>query len=530
MAGKPVALLILDGFGISAEKKGNAVMAAKTPNLEKISREYPGTTLRASGAEVGLAWGEMGSSEVGHTNLGAGLVIYQNLPRINLAIQDRSFFALPSWEKAAKHAKDNGSDLHIMGLLSNGGIHSHIEHLFSLLDVFKNLKFKGNIFLHLFTDGQDTAPKSGTKFLEMLEGKISGMDNVRIATVIGRYYSMDKNENWARTQLAYDCLTIGKGTGVTSAADAFRIAYEKGLIDETLEPTVVTAGDGSPLGLIKENDAVIFSNFRADRARQLTQAFVFPEFRNFERKRLTNLEFISMVSYGVEYPIESAFTAQFITMPLAKVVSDAGLRQFHIAETEKYAHVTYFFNGGTEKEFPGEERAIIPSKQVKSYDLKPEMSAYEITERAVAEIRKSKYNLLIINLANGDMVGHTGKFKAGVKAVEVLDECVGEIEKAVLAMDGILVITGDHGNVEEMINLETDEIDKEHSINPVPLWILGSGFKKENPVAGDFVSEPVGILADVAPTILDIMKIKKPEEMSGASLLDVISDCPIPKD
>ncbi len=524
---KPVTLLILDGFGISPEKKGNAVIAAKTPNLEKISKEYPGTTLKASGAEVGLAWGEMGSSEVGHTNLGAGLVIYQNLPRINLAIQDKSFFSLASWKKTSEYAKKKNSDLHLMGLLSNGGVHSHIDHLFALLDAFKD--FNGNIFLHLFTDGQDTAPESGVKFLEMLEENIYKRKNVKIATVIGRYYSMDKNENWARTRLAYDCLTLGKGTGIAKASDAFKIAYDKGLIDETLEPSVVMGEDGFPVGLIKENDAVIFTNFRADRARQLTQAFVFPEFRNFPRKKISGLEFVSMVSYGVEYPVESAFSAQFITAPLAKVISDSGKKQFHIAETEKYAHVTYFFNGGTEKEFSGEDRAIIPSKQVKSYDLSPEMSAREITARGIKEIKGGKYDFLVINLANGDMVGHTGKFKAGIKAVEVLDECVGDIVKAVLDSDGTLVITGDHGNVEEMINLETDEIDKEHSINPVPFWIVGNRFKKEIPSSAEFISESGGILADVAPTILDIMKIKKPEEMTGASLLDVISDCPLPK-
>lgn len=529
MQNKQVTLLILDGFGITTEKKGNAVHEAKTPNLEKISREYPGTTLRASGVEVGLSWGEMGSSEVGHTNLGAGLVMYQNLPRIDLTIQERSFFDLPVWKKVAEHAGENKSDLHLMGLVSNGGVHSSIEHLFSLLEVFQNLEFNGNIFLHMFTDGQDTSPKSGTKFLEMLEERISKMPNVKIATVIGRYYSMDKNENWDRTKAAYNCLTSGEGIKVSSAAEALEIAYNKGLIDETLDPTVIVNEDGSPVGLIKKNDAVIFTNFRADRARQLTQAFVFPEFKNFERKKISGLMFISMVSYGIEYPIESAFPAQLITMPLAKVISDAGKKQFHIAETEKYAHVTYFFNGGTEKKFPGEDRVIIPSKQIKSYDLEPEMSAVEITDRAVSEIKKSKYDLMVINLANGDMVGHTGKFPAGIKAVEILDKCAGRIADAVLESDGTLIITGDHGNVEEMINLETNEVDKEHSINPVPFWIIANRYRKEAKNNSETVPESGGILADVAPTILDIMKIKKPEEMTGNSLLDIISDCPLPK-
>ncbi len=526
---KPLVLLILDGFGISAEKNGNAISLAKTPNLKKISEEYAGTTLRASGIEVGLGWGEMGSSEVGHSNLGAGIVLYQNLPRIDLSIGDGSFYSLSAWEKIVSHAEKNGSAIHLMGLVSNGGIHSHIEHLLALLKTIENIGYRGNIFIHMFTDGQDTAPQSALKFLQIVQEKIDRMKNVKIASVTGRYYSMDKNENWDRTAKAYNCIVLGEGKTAGSAAEAIEAAYNDALIDETLEPTVIVDSKKIPIGLVKDGDAVVFFNFRADRARQITQAFIFPEFKIFERKKLSGLEFVSMTNIGIEYPIDSAFEAQAITRPLAKVISDAGKKQFHIAETEKYAHITYFFNGGTEKPVSGEDRVIIPSQQIKSYDLKPEMSAHEITTRAVKEIKKNTYDFLVINLANGDMVGHTGNLKAAIKAVEVLDECVGEITKAVLDLDGTLIITGDHGNVEEMINAETGEIDKEHSINPVPFWLIGKKYKKEIKSDLEIPGEPGGILADVAATILEIMDIPKPQEMTGNSLLNIISDCPLPK-
>ena len=523
---KPVALLILDGFGISQEKKGNAVYLAKTPNLENISSEYQGTLLRASGIEVGLAWGEMGSSEVGHTNLGAGLVVYQNLPRINLSIQDRSFYDLLVWKNAVAHAASNNSDIHLMGLVSNGGVHSHMDHFFAVLEAFKNLKFKGNIFVHFFSDGRDTAPQAALKFLEITEEKIKKIKNAKIATMTGRYYSMDRNENWDRTKAAYDCLVMGTGEKVGDLEKAIIDSYSKDITDEFIKPIAVCDKKMAPAGLIKDNDAVIFFNFRADRARQLTQAFIFPEFRHFERKKISNLFFATMTDYGIEYPIEIAFPPQHIAEPLAKIISDAGKTQFHLAETEKYAHVTYFFNGGEEKPFSGEDRVLIPSKSVKSYDLKPEMSVYEITDRAILELKKQKYDFMVINFANGDMVGHTGNLKASVKAVEAMDECIGLLVKAVLDLDGVFMITGDHGNVEEVISLSTGKTDKEHSVNPVPFWIIGKNYKKSASQKSTGI-EAGGILADVAPTILDIMGISKPKEITGTSLLNIISDCPL---
>lgn len=530
MAKNPIVLVILDGFGIAYEKEGNAIYSAKTPNFKSISEEYPGVLLRASGNEVGLSWGEMGNSEVGHLNLGSGLVVYQNLPRINLTIQDKTFFNLPVWKKAAEHAKENKSDIHLMGVVSNGGVHGHINHLLALLKTFKDLKFKGNVFIHFFADGRDASPQSAVVFMSILKDEINKLKIGQVVSVVGRYYSMDRNENWDRTKKAYDCLVLGEGKRAENLEEAIAESYTNDVNDEFIEPIVAGDKKNEPIGRIKSGDAVIFFNFRPDRARQLTQAFIMPEFKKFERHHVNNLFFVTMTDYGLEYPVEVAFPPQYITNPLAKVVADAGKKQLHIAETEKYAHVTYFFNGGTEAPFSGEDRVLIPSKDVKSFDEKPEMSAYEITERLTAEIAKGNYDFIVANFANGDMVGHTGNFKASVKAVEVLDECIGDIKKAVLKAGGTLLITADHGNVEELINLATGNIDKEHSTHPVPLWIIGPDNKKTEKIERPGPIEPGGILADVAPTVLEIMGLEKPKEMTGASLLHIINDCPLPKD
>lgn len=527
MGKQPVVLVVLDGFGISFEKKGNAVALAKKPNLKYISENYPGTMLRASGMEVGLSWGEMGSSEVGHANIGAGLVVYQNLAKINLAIKDKSFFALPAWKKAVSHAVKRRSAIHLMGLVSNGGVHSHQDHLFAILKAIKDLKFGGEVFIHMFTDGQDVSPQSALKFLEILEQELKKLKIGKVASVSGRYYAMDKNENWDRVKKAYDCLTAGAGNRAQSPAEAIAASYKAGTKDEHIEPTAIVNEAGNPVGTVRDGDALIFFHFRADRARQLTQAFVFKDFQKFPRPQLKNFLFIPLTQYGLDYPIEPAFSFQNIKNPLAEVIASAKKTQFRVAEKEKYAHVTYFFNGGAEQEFPGEERAIVPSKPVASYDLVPEMSAYEITDRLVKEIKSKKYDFLVANFANGDMVGHTGNLKAAVKAVEVLDESLGEIMKETLSAGGTMFITADHGNVEEMINLETGEIDKEHSTNPVPLWIIGPANKKS--VQKEKQIAPEGILADVAPTILDVMGLEKPKEMTGTSLLNIMSDCPIPE-
>lgn len=514
---KPVLLVILDGFGISFEKKGNPLVSAKIPNFKEISENYPGALLRASGVEVGLSWGEMGNSEVGHMNLGSGMVVYQDLSRINIAIQDKTFFEIPVWKKVFDHTAKNNSDLHLMGLVSNGGVHGHIDHLFALLKLIKDKKFKGKVFIHFFADGRDASPQSAIVFMKMLKSEMEKLKVGEIASISGRYYSMDRNENWDRTQKAYDCLASGKGIKARDPEKALVDSYANNINDEFIEPTVITDKNGQPIGLIKDKDAVIFFNFRPDRARQLTKVL----------QKAKDLFFITLTSYGTDYP-EAVFPPQYVTDPLAKVVADAGKNQLHIAETEKYAHVTYFFNGGKEEPFSGEDRILIPSKDVRSFDLKPEMSAYEITERFFKELAKNRYDFFVINFANGDMVGHTGNFKAGVAAVEVLDECLGRIKKAILELGGTMMITADHGNIEEMINLETREIDKEHSTNPVPFWIISPDIKKIPGPPARKQLEPGGILADVTPTILELMGIPKPKAMTGSSLLNIISDCPLP--
>jgi len=522
----PLMLIILDGFGISLEKKGNAVLAAKIPNLREISEYYPGVTLQSSGTEVGLMWGEMGSSEVGHMNLGAGTVVVQNLPKINNAIKDKSFFSLPAWKKAIKHAQKNNSNLQIMGLVSNGGVHSHIDHLFALLQLIKDSGFPGDkVFIHVFTDGQDTAPKAAMQFIAPLENKLKELGIGKIATIMGRYYSMDKSESWDRTEKAYVCLTEGKGNAAAASQEAVDDCYKKGLRDETMEPYILLKE-----GVIKGNDSMIFFNYRADRARQITKAFMQKDFSKFQRNQLKNLSYVSMMPYGAGVSeVESAFPPDVVPNPLSKILGEAGKTQFRIAETEKYAHVTYFFNGGTEEPFPGEERAIVPSKkEFKGYDEVPEMSAREITSQALEVLKTQKYDLMIVNLANGDMVGHTGNYDASVKAVEVLDECVGKLYKAVLAAGGSVMITADHGNVEEMINLKTGEIDKEHSTNPVPFWFITPENRLPQPAAKRTNIAPNGLLGDVAPTILELMGVPQPSDMVGQSLLSVMSECPLP--
>ncbi|MDP3999110.1 MAG: 2,3-bisphosphoglycerate-independent phosphoglycerate mutase [bacterium] len=520
----PLILIILDGFGITLNKKGNAVANAKIPNLRDISGHYPGALLQASGAEVGLAWGEMGSSEVGHANLGAGTVVPQNLPKINTAIKDKNFFNFPVWKKAVEHAQANNSALHIMGLLSNGGVHAHIDHLLAILNIIKNLGYAGKLYLHVFTDGQDTAPKVAIKFIEPLEAELKKLGIGKIATVIGRYYSMDKSEHWDRTEKAYRCLTEAEGIKVGSPKEALDDGYAKNFRDETLEPYVISKD-----GKIKDNDALIFINYRADRTRQISRALVNDKFDKFSRNKLKNLYYLTMMPYAADIVADSVFPPDVVPNPLAKVLSEAGKTQFHIAETEKYAHVTYFFNGGTEEPFAGEERVIIPSKEVKSYDTAPEMSAKEILAKTSEILTQKKFDFLVVNFANGDMVGHTGNFEAGVKAVETLDEAVGKLVKEILVMNGVALITADHGNVEEMVNLETNEIDKEHSTNPVPVWLITPENRQEQPFPPLVSVIPQGLLGDVSPTILELMGVPQPADMSGTSLLNLMSSCRLPE-
>lgn len=503
---RPVVLIIMDGVGISEETKGNAVALAKKPNLKKISETFLGAKLHASGIEVGVPWGEVGSSEVGHTNLGAGVVVYQNYPRVSLAIQDGSFNKLPVWDELMDKPA-----VHLFGLISNSGIHAHIDHVIGLLRMLAQKKYKGKVFLHAFTDGEDASPRSALVFIREIEAEMSNLKIGKIASITGRYWAMDRSKNWDRTKRTIACMMEGQGATARGAEEALSNAYAKNVEDELIEPTVILDKNG-PVGLMKEGDAAVFFNIRPDRARQMTESL----------SKIKNLLLITMTQYEENLPVKVAFPPQFISHPLARVISDAGKAQFHIAESEKYAHATYFFNGGVEKPFPGEDRATIPSPAVTDFSQTPEMSARGITEKILAVLEKQKYDFIIANFANGDMVGHTGNLKAATKAIEVLDECLGKIAAKVLDQGGAMLITADHGNCEEMIDMETGEPDTEHSTNPVPLFIIGKEYQAAGKPAMNN-TEPAGILADVAPTILEIMQIPQPKEMDGKSLLRSIS-------
>jgi len=520
---RPVVLVILDGWGVAPPSQGNAVTLAKTPIFNNLLTHYPSMTLQASGEAVGLPWGEMGNSEVGHLNLGAGKIVWQNLPKITRSIADGSFFKNQIFLKAIEHVKRNKSKLHFVGLVSNGMVHSSINHLFALLEMAKQNNVK-DVFIHAILDGRDTPFNSGEVFIKELENKIQQFNIGKIATLSGRYWAMDRDNHWERTEKVYKAMTEGKAEQYAQKPlKVITDSYSKRVYDEEFIPTVITDENNKPLGIVSDNDAVIFFNFRPDRARQLTKAFVLPDFNGFTRSRkLENLFFVTMTEYEVGLPVYIAFPPEKIENPLAKILSDFGLKQFHIAETEKYAHVTFFFNGGREQPFEGEERLLIPSPRVSSYDQKPEMSAPEVAAKTIEAINSGKYDFIIVNFANPDMVGHTGNLEAAKKAVEVVDELLGKILLSVLKINGVAIVTADHGNIEEMINLRTGEIDKEHSTNPVPFIIVGQTFELKNPlteVPDLSIFSPFGVLADVAPTILKIMGLEKPKEMTGTALI-----------
>lgn len=521
---KPVALVILDGWGIAPKGRGNAIVGAATPNFDKLAAAYPAMTLRASGDEVGLSWGEMGTSEVGHLNLGTGRIFYQTLPRINKAIGDGSFFRNKILREAAERVKKHKSNLHLMGLTSAGRVHTTIEHIYALLKFAKEQKIK-NVFIHVFLDGRDTIYNSGIDFVKKLQEKIREYGVGKIATLSGRFYAMDRDNRWDRTEKAYQAIAEGKSDEYFSdPVKAVEASYKNKVYDEEFVPVVILEKK-KPVATFGENDAVIFFNYRADRARQMTKAFVTENFDKFGRIQFfPKLFFATMTEYEKDLPVKIIFPPEEIKICLAKILSEAGLKQLHIAETEKYAHVTFFFNGMKEEEFPGEDRIIVPSPHVASYDQKPEMSAKIITEKMIKEIMSRKYDFMVVNLANADMVGHTGKYEPTVRAVEMVDKCLGQIADVILPMGGVLVITADHGNAEEVFNLQTGEIDKEHSTNPVPFILAGKDLK--NSVAEFQAAKtdlslmpPVGVLADVAPTILKIMSVKQPDEMTGAALI-----------
>ncbi|MDZ4993875.1 2,3-bisphosphoglycerate-independent phosphoglycerate mutase [Clostridium perfringens] len=511
MSKKPVMLMILDGFGISPNKEGNAVAAANKPNYDRLFAKYPHTELQASGLEVGLPEGQMGNSEVGHLNIGAGRIIYQELTRITKEIKEGTFFTNKALVKAMDEAKENNTSLHLMGLLSNGGVHSHIDHLKGLLELAKK-KGLQKVYVHAFMDGRDVAPSSGKEFIVELENAMKEIGVGEIATISGRYYAMDRDNRWERVQLAYNAMVLGEGEKASSAVEAIEKSYHDNKTDEFVLPTVIEE-DGHPVARMKDGDSVIFFNFRPDRAREITRAIVDPEFTGFERKQL-HVNFVCMTQYDKTLEcVDVAYRPESYTNTLGEYVANKGLNQLRIAETEKYAHVTFFFNGGVEQPNNNEDRALIASPKVATYDLKPEMSAYEVTDELINRLDQDKYDMIILNYANPDMVGHTGVQEAAVKAIEAVDECLGKVVNKVLEKDGTVFITADHGNAEVMIDYSTGKPMTAHTSDPVPfLWISKDAEGKS--------LKDGGKLADIAPTMLTVMGLEVPSEMTGKCLLN----------
>lgn len=510
MNNKLTMLMILDGFGINEKEEGNTVKLANIPNLNEILKKNPNTIIHTSGLEVGLPEGQMGNSEVGHTNIGAGRIVYQDLAKITKAIEDGDFFSVPEFVKAIENCKANNSKLHIMGLLSDGGVHSHNRHLYGLLEMAKRKDFE-KVYVHCFMDGRDTPPASGENYIVSLEEKMKEKGVGQIATLSGRFYAMDRDKRWERVSLAYNAMVNGEGEKANSAISAIEESYQKEVFDEFVKPTVITNKNGDPIAKIEDGDSVIFFNFRPDRAREITRSIVDKEFDGFETKKL-NTYFVCMTPYDETMPnVEVAYKKEELKNTFGEYISNKGLKQLRIAETEKYAHVTFFFNGGKEEQYEGEDRILVPSPKVETYDLKPEMSAYEVCDKVVEAIKSQKYDSIILNFANPDMVGHTGSIDAAIKALETIDECVKKVVDAINEVNGVLLITADHGNCEQMIDYKSGEPQTAHTTNPVPLAIVGLPVNKK-------IKE--GSLCDLAPTMLDIMGLEKPEEMTGESLIE----------
>ncbi len=509
MKDKVTMLMILDGFGNNQNEAGNAVKLANTPNIDKLMKKYPHTQIYTSGLNVGLPEGQMGNSEVGHTNIGAGRIIYQELTRITKSIEDGDFFTNQEFISAIENCKKNNSKLHILGLVSDGGVHSHNRHLYALLEMAKRRDFE-DVYVHCFLDGRDTPPASAEGYIAKLEEKMKEKGVGKIASISGRFYAMDRDKRWERVKKCYDAIVNGNGNKSGSAISAIESSYQKEVFDEFVEPTNICNGE-VPIATISKNDSVIFFNFRPDRAREITRSLVDSQFNEFETKDL-NLYFVCFTSYDETMPnVKIAFKKEPIKNTLGEILSKKGYTQLRIAETEKYAHVTFFFNGGEEKQYEGEDRILVPSPKVETYDMKPEMSAIEVTEKVLEAISSDKYDCIILNYANPDMVGHTGNLSAAIKAIETIDECVGKVVSAIEEKQGNLLITADHGNAEQMIDYKTGEPHTAHTVNPVPFILVSS---KEN------VKLKSGKLADLAPTILELMNIEKPKEMTGESLLE----------
>lgn len=507
-------LLILDGFGVSPDIKGNAALLSKMPYLDKLIANYPHTLLAASGMEVGLIWGDAGNSEVGHLNIGSGRIAEQDLPRISQSIKNGTFYKNPNILEASAYLKKTGGKLHIMGLFSDGNVHSSLEHLYALIE-FCRQNSLGNVYLHLFTDGRDSPPKSALNYLSQLLIKISNT-KIKIATIVGRYFAMDRGKNWQRTQKAYEAIFNARGEIAKDPLAAIKKSYQLGISDELVEP-IILENPG-----VKSGDAIIFFNFRADRAKQLIKAITNPYFKRFQRNFVNNVLFVGFINYGFESTpmVKIAFFLADIQNTIAEIIANADMRQFHLAETEKYAHVTYFFNGGREKPFTGEDRKLVPSPKVTTYDLKPEMSAGLVSEELINALRADKYDFVITNYANLDMVGHTGILKAAITACETIDQCLEKVIPVALKKNYQIIITADHGNVEQMINTQTGQPDTEHTTNPVPIIFVGEKELKSGETRAQFFSKkPIGVLADVTTSVLALLELPKPSQMSGVEIL-----------
>lgn len=523
-AARPIILMINDGWGIAPPTRGNAIAMAKTPFFTDLTQKFPTMTLAASGEVVGLPWGEIGNSEVGHLCLGGGKILYQSLPRVNRAITDGSFYRNEAFLSAMNHVRRYSSRLHLVGLVSAGGVHSHHDHLYALIELAVREKID-SMAVHVFLDGRDTGYRDGRAEVEALSRRLAESGAGSIASIAGRYYAMDRDNRWERVESAYRAIVEGASEEQFSdPVQAIDASYAAGVYDEEFRPVVIT-DNGIPYGKVNDHDAIIFFNFRPDRARELTAAISVAEFAKFKRPRdVKDLHVVTMTEYEKDAPVVIAFPPEYIDNPLARILSDHGYTQLHIAETEKYAHVTFFLNGGREDVFPGEDRVLIPSPQCPSYDEQPAMSALELTERAVQEIEAKKYDFIALNFANADMVGHTGNMPKIVEAVEILDSCMERVVSAMWAAGGLAIITADHGNAEEKLDLNTGVLLKDHTTNPVPCIVADPTLEGQTGrfgVVGKDLSAftPVGILADVAPTILQLYSIEKPLDMTGRSLL-----------
>ncbi len=510
MSKKPTVLMILDGYGLNEKTEANAVALANTPVMDKLMAEYPFVKGNASGLNVGLPDGQMGNSEVGHLNMGAGRIVYQDLTKITKSIQDGDFFENKALLAACENVKANDSALHMYGLVSDGGVHSHIEHIFGILELAKRQGIE-KVYVHCFLDGRDTPPASGKDYVAQLEAKMAEIGVGQVATVAGRYYAMDRDNRWDRVEKAYRALTAGEGVKAASATEGIQASYDQEVTDEFVLPMVIEK-DGAPVATIKDNDSVIFFNFRPDRAREITRTFCDDEFTGFERGERIKTTYVCFTEYDVTIPNKQvAFVKEEITNTFGQFLADNGLKQARIAETEKYAHVTFFFNGGIEAPNANEERILVKSPKVATYDLKPEMSAYEVCDKLTAAIRSNEYDVIIINFANPDMVGHTGVQEAAIKAVEAVDECVGKTVEALKEVDGQMFICADHGNAEQLVDYETGAPFTAHTTNPVPFILVNA-----DPA---YKLREGGCLADIAPTLIELMGMEQPKEMTGKSLL-----------